>query len=144
MKVNELQPKQGKIDIELEITEMSEPKTFQKWGKDGRVCNAKGKDDTGEISVTLWNDQIDKVKVGSKIQIKNGYVGEWQGEKQLSTGKFGTLEVVGEGAAGETPESSDEEPAEEPKEAPGSEEKTETEQPSEPTSEEKVEEEKVE
>jgi len=115
MKVNELQAKQGKVDIVLEITEISEPKTFQKWGKDGSVCNAKGKDETGDITITLWNDQIDKVKVGSKIEIKNGYVGEWQGEKQLSTGKFGTLEVVGEGSS-EAPaaeESAPEEPLEE-------------------------------
>ena len=115
MKVNELQAKQGKVDIVLEITEISEPKTFQKWGKDGSVCNAKGKDETGDITITLWNDQIDKVKVGSKIEIKNGYVGEWQGEKQLSTGKFGTLEVVGEGSS-EAPaaeESAPEEPVEE-------------------------------
>ncbi len=116
MKVNELQAKQGKVDIVLDITEKSEPKTFQKWGKDGSVCNAKGKDDTGEVTITLWNDQIDKVKVGDKIEIKNGYVGEWQSEKQLSTGKFGTLEVVGEGAApaepaAETP--AEEAPAEE-------------------------------
>jgi replication factor A1 len=131
MKVNELQAKQGKVDIVLDIVEKSEPKTFQKWGKEGSVCNAKGKDDTGEITVTLWNDQIDKVNVGSKIEIKNGYVGEWQGEKQLSTGKFGTLEVIGEG---EAPAEAPEQPAEE---APAEEAPAET--PEEPVEEEKVE-----
>ena len=60
------------------------------------VCNAKGKDESGEISLTLWDDQIDQVNVGDKVKIANGYVGDWQGEKQLSTGKFGTLEVVKE------------------------------------------------
>ena len=44
--------------------------------------------------LTLWNEQIEKVKIGNKIAITNGYVGEWQGEKQLTTGKFGTLEVI--------------------------------------------------
>ena len=127
MKVNELEAKQGKVDIVLEVTEKSEPKTFQKWGKDGSVCNAKGKDDTGEITITLWNDQIDKVNVGDKIEIKNGYVGEWQGEKQLSTGKFGTLEVVGKGDAPAEPEKPAEEPAPEApaEEAPVEEEKVE-------------------
>ena len=129
MKVNELQAKQGKVEIVLDITEKSEPKAFQKWGKDGSVCNAKGKDDTGEVTITLWNDQIDKVKVGDKIEIKNGYVGEWQNEKQLSTGKFGTLEVIGEGEA----------PAPTAEEKPAAEEA-----PAEAPAEETVEEEKVE
>ncbi len=126
MKVNELQAKQGKVDIVLDITEKSEPKQFQKWGKDGSVCNAKGKDDTGEVTITLWNDQIDKVNVGDKIEIKNGYVGEWQSEKQLSTGKFGTLEVVGKGDAPATDAAKPETPAEEaPAETPVEEEKVE-------------------
>lgn len=95
MKVNELQPKQGSVDIELEITAVDEPREFQKFGMTGRVANATGKDDTGEIKVTLWNEQIDQVKAGDKIKITKGYVNEWQGEKQLTTGKFGQLEVLG-------------------------------------------------
>ena len=34
------------------------------------------------------------VNVGDTIQIENGYVGEYQGEKQLTTGKFGKLTVI--------------------------------------------------
>jgi replication factor A1 len=118
MKVNELKPKQGKIDIVLEVTEKSEPKEFSKFGSTGRVCNAKGKDETGEIAVTLWNEQIDQVNVGDKIHITNGYVSEYQGEMQLSTGKFGQLKVLGkeeaEQAKKDVPE--DEEPLEVPEE----------------------------
>ena len=44
--------------------------------------------------MSLWNEQIDQIKVGDKLFIKNGYVSEWQGEMQLGTGKFGSLEVV--------------------------------------------------
>ena len=97
MKVAELQPRQGDVNITLEITEKGDTRTFEKFGKEGRVCNAKGKDEDGdEISLTLWNEQIDQVNVGDKVKVTKGYVGEWQGEKQLSTGKFGTLEVMKE------------------------------------------------
>lgn len=96
MQVSELEVRQGKVDMTLEITEKGEVREFEKFGKTGRVCNAKGKDESGEISLTLWDDQIDQVNVGDKVKITNGYVGDWQGEKQLSTGKFGTLEVVKE------------------------------------------------
>ena len=96
MQVSELEVRQGKVDIVLEIIEKGDVREFEKFGKTGRVCNAKGKDESGEISLTLWDDQIDQVNIGDKVKITNGYIGEWQGEKQLSTGKFGTLEVVKE------------------------------------------------
>lgn len=95
MEIQDLKANQGKADIVATITEISEPRTFEKFGKPGRVANAKLKDTSGEITLTLWNEQIDQVKVGDKVHITNGWVGEWQGDKQLSTGKFGQLEVVG-------------------------------------------------
>ncbi|MBW2987015.1 DNA-binding protein [Candidatus Woesearchaeota archaeon] len=94
MKINELQPKQGKVEIEVEITAKEEPREFTKFGAVGKVCNCKAKDETGEINLTLWNDQIDMVEVGDKVKISNGYVNEYQGEMQLTTGKFGKLEKV--------------------------------------------------
>ncbi len=94
MKIEELKPRQGKIDIEVEVTDIGDAREFEKFGKKGRVANAVVKDDTGEIKLTLWNDEIDNVKVGDKVRISNGYVNEFQGEKQLTAGRFGKLEVV--------------------------------------------------
>ena len=94
MKISELEANQGKVEIEAEISEMGEVREFEKFGKQGRVCNATVKDDSGEIKLTLWNEQIDAVKEGDKIKVSNGYVKEWQDEKQLSVGKYGTMEVV--------------------------------------------------
>jgi len=94
MEIKDLQAGQGKIDIVVEVTEVSEPRTFEKFGKPGKVANAKSKDATGEITLTLWNEQCDQVKAGMKVHIINGYVSEFRGEKQLGTGRFGRLEVV--------------------------------------------------
>ncbi|MDP7506121.1 MAG: OB-fold nucleic acid binding domain-containing protein [Candidatus Woesearchaeota archaeon] len=94
--IKDLEARQGNVDIVVEVMEVSEAKEFEKFGKQGKVANAMVKDESGEIKLTLWNDDIDKIKVGDKIHIINGYVGEWQGEKQLSTGKFGQMEVVKE------------------------------------------------
>ena len=94
MEIKDLQPRQGKVDVLVEVVEVGEAREFEKFGKTGRVANATVKDASGEIALTLWNDDIDKVKVGNKVQITNGYVNEWQGEKQLTTGKFGKLEVI--------------------------------------------------
>jgi len=94
MNIIDIQAGQGKIDLEATIVEKSEPRSFEKFGKAGTVCNATLKDDTGRISLTLWNEQVDQVQVGSLVKITNGYASEYKGEKQLSTGKFGSLEVL--------------------------------------------------
>lgn len=99
MAIKDLQARQANVNVVAEVIEKGETREFQKFGRTGRVANAKVKDETGEISLTLWNDDIDKVKVGDKIELTNGYVSEWQGEMQLTTGKFGSLRVLDEGSA---------------------------------------------
>jgi len=94
MKINELKPRMGNIDVEVEVVSVGEAREFEKYGKAGKVATAKVKDDTGEIDLSLWNDDCDKIKEGSKVKISNGYVSEWQGNLQLTSGKFGTLEIV--------------------------------------------------
>ena len=42
----------------------------------------------------FMNEQIEQVNVGDTIKITNGYVSEFQGEMQLTTGKIGKLEIV--------------------------------------------------
>lgn len=116
MPIADLQVRQGNVNLVAEVVEKGEIRTFEKFGKSGKVCNAKIKDDTGTVTLTLWNDDVDKINVGDKIKLTNGWVGEWQGEKQLSAGKFGKLEVVEKaapGAAPETPAEKTPEPEEE-------------------------------
>ena len=92
MNIKDLKPKQGSVDV---VVDVGIPREFNKFGKPGRVATAIAKDDTGDIKLTLWNEDIDKVKAGDKVHISNGYVNEWQGEMQLTTGRMGKLEIVG-------------------------------------------------
>lgn len=114
MKISELQIGQGKVDVEATIKDIEEPRTFNKFGREIRVTNALIEDDSGSIKLTLWNQDIDSVKVGDRVKVTNGFVNEFQGEKQLTAGKFGKLEVLGKGEAKEeTEEESNEEEQEE-------------------------------
>ncbi len=99
MAIKDLQARQGNVDLDLDIVDVGEVREFEKFGKQGRVANAIAKDETGDIKLSLWNEQIDQVKAGDKVRITNGYVSEWQGELQLTTGKFGKLEIIGESEA---------------------------------------------
>ena len=94
VKISELKSGQGRVDVEAEVKSIEEPRIFNKFGRDLKVANAMIFDDSGEIKLTLWNDDIGKVSAGKKIKITNGFVNEFQGEKQLTSGKFGKLEVL--------------------------------------------------
>ena len=85
-------------NVVVDVVSVDEPRTFEKFGRSGKVASAKAKDASGEITMSLWNEQVDLVKPGMKVHIINGWCSEFKGEKQLSTGKFGRLEIVdGEG-----------------------------------------------
>lgn len=94
MEIKDLQANQGKVDIVVEVIEKQEPRTFEKFGKTGKVCSAKVKDASGMVKLTLWNEEIDKITEGDKIHLGNGWCSEYQGEKQVSAGKFGKIEVI--------------------------------------------------
>jgi len=83
MEVKDIKPNQGNIDLILEVVDKEEPREFEKFGKKGKVCNAKVKDGSGAIKLTLWNEDIDKINVGDKIHLQNGWCSEFRDEKQL-------------------------------------------------------------
>ena len=95
MQVKDLKPKQGNVDIIVDVVDVGDPREFQKFGKPGKVATAIAKDETGDIKLTLWNEDIEKVNAGDKVHLTNGYVNEWQGEMQLTTGRLGKIEIVG-------------------------------------------------
>ena len=85
MKISELKAGQGNVNIEITVKSVEEPRTIDKYGRKIRLANAVVTDGESEIKLTLWNDDVDKVKEGSIIKITNGYINEFQGEKQLTT-----------------------------------------------------------
>lgn len=95
MNISELKAKQGNIDVQGTVTEIGETRSFNKFGKAGRVATAIIKDDSGSVKLTLWNEQIEMVKLGDIVQLKNGWVDEFRGDLQVSTGRNGTMEILG-------------------------------------------------
>ena len=95
MKIGELRDGAKRVDIEAQVVEKESTREVQSRYKDEtyRVASAVVGDDSGNIKLTLWNEQIDQVRVGDKIRIENGYVTSFRGEIQLNVGKFGKLTV---------------------------------------------------
>ncbi len=95
MKTSEVKAGTGNVSVQGEITAKDEPRdVLTKFGKRARVCSATLKDDAGEITLSLWNDDIDKVNVGDTISVENGWASEFKGNVQLSAGKFGKITKV--------------------------------------------------
>ena len=100
LKVSELKIGQGKVDINLEVKSKAPIRAFEKFGKQLKVASAEAIDSSGDkITLSLWNDDADKVNVGDFVSVTNGYVSEYNGQKQLSSGKFGKIEVVSKDAS---------------------------------------------
>jgi replication factor A1 len=85
------------VDVTAKIIEIP-PATqvVTRWGSDACVSNAVITDGTGSIRLSLWNTQIDKVRVGDEIKVENGYVANFTGQPQLRIGRKGTLSVINE------------------------------------------------
>ncbi|MGH9909852.1 MAG: DNA-binding protein [Nitrososphaerales archaeon] len=95
MKISELKGGMRSINVEASVVSVSEPRTVNKRdGGTAKVADVVIKDDSGEIKLSLWEDQIAMVKAGSKISIENGYTTSFRGENQLSVGKYGKLNIV--------------------------------------------------
>ena len=113
MNISELKAGATGVELEAEVSEKSETReVITKYGKRLNVANAVLKDDTGTIAISLWGNDIANINVGDKVKVTNGYVGEFRGTPQLSTGKYGKIEAVGKGSGESKAEASEEEPAE--------------------------------
>jgi replication factor A1 len=96
MKIKELRNGMKNITLEAKVIEKTEAHEVLSRFRDEtyKVATAIIEDDTGKIKLTLWNDQINMVKVNDKIKLERGYVSAFRGELQLNVGKNGVLTVV--------------------------------------------------
>ncbi|MBC7130681.1 hypothetical protein H5T51_05630 [Candidatus Bathyarchaeota archaeon] len=103
VKVGELTPRSKAVNVKAKVVSKGEVRSVTS-GRDGSphmVCDALIGDETGCIYLTLWDDNIAKVKEGETITIGNGYVSLFRGSMRLNIGKYGTIEVAEEALTGE-------------------------------------------
>jgi len=94
MKISEAKPNSNATLEAVEVVSKGEVRQFAKFGKDGRVCTCTIKDGSGEMQMTLWNDEVESVDVGDKLKITDGWVKEWNGNMQISAGRSGKVEKL--------------------------------------------------
>ncbi len=94
-KIEELRTGMKKINVTAEVLETSKPsKVHTQFRDNAVVSNALIADETGKILLCLWDQQVDTVHVGDRIEVKNAHVALFKGEKQLRLGKNGTVTLT--------------------------------------------------
>jgi replication factor A1 len=96
LKINELRDGMRKVDIEGNVIEKSDAREVRsRWTNETyKVADATLEDETGTITLTLWNEQVSQVNVGDRVKIENGYIKSFRDVLQLNSGKYGTLTVL--------------------------------------------------
>jgi ssDNA-binding replication factor A large subunit len=61
------------------------------------VCSVTLSDGTGEIPLSIWNNQIGTISKGDRVEVHDAIVRNFRGQIQLSLKKTGRLTVL-EGA----------------------------------------------
>ena len=58
-----------------------------------KVCAAFLKDETGEVRLTLWDSDVERIENGYTIKIRNGYTTVFGGEKYLQV-FHGSIHII--------------------------------------------------
>ena len=94
MKVSEITPGSSKINVEAKVVEKQPVREVNTKFGQNTVCEAVIEDESGNIILVLWGPQANEINVGDNLKIENGFVKEWNGNMQLSVGKFGKITKV--------------------------------------------------
>ena len=83
------------VDVTVKIIEVPPIKpVITRWGSECYVSNVKIADETGSITLSLWNQQVNKVRVGDEVELKNCYVSRYAGQLQLRLKQKSTMSVI--------------------------------------------------
>ena len=96
MKIKDLRNGMKRVDVEAKVVEKAPTREVMSRYKNEtyQVATAIVSDDSGQIKLTLWNEQIEQVNENDTIKIENGYVTSFRGEIQLNVGRYGHLTVL--------------------------------------------------
>jgi len=84
------------VNLEAKILHVAEPRrVITRYGNYANVAKALIADETGTISLCLWNEQICSVSAGDTVQIGNARASTFRGEKQLILGTRSVINNAG-------------------------------------------------
>ena len=95
MNIRDLKPGMRSVNIKVTVSEISEPKqVITGKGVEYEILEAKVEDETGAMTLVLWDEKILLLKVGDVLQIENGFVTSFKGDWRINVGKYGEIAKI--------------------------------------------------
>jgi replication factor A1 len=95
LNIRDLKPGMSSVNIRVTVSEILKPKQIITGkGVEHEILEAKVEDETGAITLVLWNEKILPLKVGDVLQIGNGFMTSFKGDWKINVGKYGEITKV--------------------------------------------------
>lgn len=110
VKIKDAYPGMRGITVIGKVVRKFEVRAFAKEGRNGKVGSFMLADETAQMRVTLWNDQADllgQLTDGDVVRIKNAYVKENRGNRELHLNTDSKLEIKPVGVTVSVPQRSE-------------------------------------
>lgn len=93
VKIGELKSGMSGISVQGKVVDISETRDVQTRYGQKSVADAVIEDETGQISLTLWEDNISAVSVGDTVSVSGAFTTQFRDKLQLNVPRSGKLEV---------------------------------------------------
>ena len=89
VKIANLTNRMSDINISFKVLEKAEIRevTSRRDGSINRVVSAVVGDETGIVTLPLWNDMIETIEIGKTYKLTNAYTGLFRGNLRLKIGR---------------------------------------------------------
>lgn len=98
VKISNLNPWSRSVNLLAKVVKKGEEKfVSSKFDqREHRLSETLIADETGAITLVLWDDNVDKVSEGDVVMISNAFVKPFKGFMQLNLGRYGSIKTVNE------------------------------------------------
>ena len=88
MKVDELTPRTGRVNMPVKVLSLDEPRSMD---NGTMICEGLVGDETGTVIMSFWNDEIEEIEDGMTLELKDARANLVRGHLRLSLGKTGSM-----------------------------------------------------
>ena len=86
------------VTLIVKILKLDEPREIiTNYGLTHRILDGQVEDDTGFMSLTVWNEQIDKfekIELGQTVKLVDCFISSFKGELSVNVGRESNVELL--------------------------------------------------
>jgi replication factor A1 len=92
LKLRNIKPGMSHVSAKIRVVSTAEVQRITTGrGIEHDVQELKVEDESGMITLVLWDEKIIPLKAGDLLQIENGFVTSFKGDWRINVGKYGEM-----------------------------------------------------